>query len=140
MKTGRFAKLLWWWATVFAKTILSLIFGAIFYTGWLAVAIPVLKGSAPVAVKAICWLSAPVVTALGFALGVTCFELLPGTRKTKFLSTLKWTLTTCCAAAAAVAIFGPMLIVFAMLTATPIAIAIRELLIAKRPTNANKKQ
>jgi len=56
----------------------------------LAVAIPVLK-LAPSEVegselyslflKAIIWLAAPVVTALGFTTGVFIFELLPGTRK-----------------------------------------------------------
>ena len=76
------------------RIIVSVIFAGIFYTGWLAVAIPVLK-SGPLFAKVFCWLSAPVVTAVGFAAGIAIFELLPGTRKSKPRDIVLWPLAGC---------------------------------------------
>jgi hypothetical protein len=67
---------------LFVRVIISVAFAGIFYVGWMAVAILVLK-SGPWFAKAICWLSAPVATGAGFTFGVAIFELLPGTRKSK---------------------------------------------------------
>jgi len=81
---------------VFIRVFLSVVFAGIFYTAWLAVAIPVTKlGIDSIILKAILWSSAPVMTALGFATGVFIFELLLGTRKSKFLNIFKWSLIGC---------------------------------------------
>lgn len=118
---------------VFIRVILSVIFSGIFYTGWMAVAIPVLKSeNYSILLKAIIWLAAPVVTALGFTTGVFIFELLPGTRKSKFLNIFKWSLAGCAIGAGTVVLFGPMLIVFGMFTLGTVAIAVRETLIIRK--------
>ena len=98
---------------LFVRVIISVVFAGIFYVGWMAVAIPVFK-SGPLFAKAICWLSAPVVTGAGFTSGVAVFELLPGTRKSKLRDIVLWPLAGCTIGAAVVFFFGPMLIVFAM--------------------------
>jgi hypothetical protein len=98
---------------LFVRIIVSIIFAGIFYTGWMAIAIPVLK-SGPLFARVLCWLSAPVVTAAGFAAGIAIFELLPGTRKSKPRDIILWPLAGCVIGAAVVFYFGPMLIVFAM--------------------------
>lgn len=120
---------------VFIRVILSVVFAGIFYTGWLAVALTAFKsGPDSLIFKAIIWLAAPVVTALGFAMGVFIFELLPGTRKSKLLNIYKWSLIGCAIGTGAVVMFGPMLIVFGMFAAGAASIALREYLRIKRQT------
>jgi hypothetical protein len=64
------------------RVIISVVFAGIFYTGWMAIAIPVLKTeNTGIILKTVIWLAAPVVTALGFTTGVFIFELLPDTGK-----------------------------------------------------------
>jgi hypothetical protein len=111
---------------LFVRTIVSVIFAGIFYTGWMAIAIPILK-SGPLFAKALCWLSAPVVTASGFACGIAIFELLPGTRKSKSRDIILWPLASCSIGAAVVFFFGPMLIVFAMFALGAAGILIKEI-------------
>jgi len=112
------------------RIIVSVIFAGIFYTGWLAVAIPVLK-SGPLFAKALCWLLAPVVTAAGFASGTAIFELLPGTRKSKPRDIVLWPLAGCAIGAAVIFFFGPMLIVFAMFVLGTSAILTKEIISIK---------
>jgi hypothetical protein len=126
---------------VFIRVILSVVFAGIFYTGWMAVAIPVLKlvpskveGSriSIIVLKTIVWLAAPVVTALGFTAGVFIFELLQRTRKSKFLNIFKWSLAGCAIGAGAVVWFGPMLIVFGMFLVGTASVALREIIRLRR--------
>jgi hypothetical protein len=107
----------------------SLIFVGIFYTGWMAMAIGVLKlGIDTAAAKAVIWLSAPVITGAGFAVGVAVFELFPGARKSRFLDIYKWSLIGCAIGAGIVFPFGPMLIVFGMFIFGTASVALRELM------------
>jgi len=120
---------------LFIRIIVSVILAGIFYTGWLAVAIPVLK-SGHLFAKALCWLLAPVVTAAGFAAGIAIFELLPGTRKSKPRDIILWPLAGCAIGAAVVFFFGPMLIVFAMFALGAAGILTKETIsIKKQLTN-----
>jgi len=116
---------------LFVRIIVSVIFAGIFYTGWLAVAILVLK-SGPLVAKALCWLLAPVVTAAGFAAGIAIFELLPGTRKSKLRDIVLWPLAGCAIGAAVVFFFGPMLIVFAMFALGAAGILTKEIVSIKK--------
>jgi hypothetical protein len=116
---------------LFVRIIISVIFAGIFYTGWMAIAIPVLK-SGLVFAKALCWLSAPVVTASGFASGIAIFELLPGTRKSKPRDIVLWPLASCTIGAAVVFFFGPMLIVFAMFALGTAGILTKEIVSIKK--------
>jgi len=116
---------------LFVRIIVSVIFAGIFYAGWMAVAIPVLK-SGPLFAKALCWLLAPVVTAAGFAAGIAIFELLPGTRKSKLRDIVLWPLAGCAIGAAVVFFFGPMLIVFAMFALGAAGILTKEIVSIKK--------
>ncbi len=110
---------------LFAKVLVSVIFAGIFYVGWMAVAIGVLKSSL-VWAKALCWLCGPLITAAGFACGIAIFELLPGARKSKFCDIVLWPLAGCYIGAAIVFYFGPMLIVFAMFALGAAGVFIKE--------------
>ena len=115
---------------LFVRIIVSVIFAGIFYTGWLAIAIPVIK-SGPLFAKALCWLSAPLITAAGFASGIAIFELSPGTRKSKPRDIVLWPLAGCTIGAAVVFFFGPMLIVFAMFALGTAGILTKEIMSIK---------
>jgi hypothetical protein len=111
---------------LFVRVIISVVFAGIFYAGWMAVAIPVLK-SGHLFAKALVWLSAPVVTGAGFTSGVAIFELLPGTRKSKLRDSVLWPLAGCAIGAAVVFFFGPMLIAFAMFALGAASILAKEI-------------
>jgi hypothetical protein len=111
---------------LFGRVIISVAFAGIFYVGWMAVAIVVLE-SGPLPAKALCWLSAPVVTGAGFISGLALFELLPGTRKSRLRDIVLWPLAGCAIGAAVVFFFGPMLIVFAMFALGATSILAKEI-------------
>ena len=115
---------------LFVRVIISVAFAGVFYVGWLAVAIPVFK-SGPLLAKALCWLSAPVVTGAGFASGLALFELLPGTRKSRLRDIVLWPLAGCAIGAAVVFFFGPMLIVFSMFALGAASILTKEIVSIK---------
>ena len=112
---------------VLARVALSVFFAGVFYTGWMAVAIPTVKsGFGGLIVKAILWILAPIVTGFGFALGPKIFELLPTADKSRFWKTYKWCLAGCAIGGAVVCIFGPMLIVFGMFVAGTLSVILHE--------------
>jgi hypothetical protein len=113
------------------KIALSVLCAGLFYTGWMAFAIPGLK-SGPVFVKVICWLTAPPATAAGFAAGIVIVERLAGDKRGSFVHVFLWPLTACAAGALAVFFFGPMLIVFAMFAAGTASVIVREALQPKK--------
>ncbi len=112
---------------ILVRVALSVIFGGIFYTGWMAIAIPILKSeSGSPVVKAVIWILAPILTGLGFAAGVKIFELLPATYKSRFLETYKWCLAGCAIGGGILWLFGPMLIVFGMFAAGTMSVVLHE--------------
>jgi hypothetical protein len=113
------------------RIIISVIFAGIFYTGWMAVAVPTLKAE-PIYLKILCWLAAPLATAAGFACGVLLFELLPGTKKSKSRDIIFWPLAGCIIGAVIVVFFGPMLIVFGMFALGAAGILIKEIVAIKK--------
>ena len=109
------------------KVIVSLAFAGVFYTFWMAVAISVFKsGPRSSVLNAILWLSAPAITAAGFAAGIAIFDRLSGARKPGFLNAFKWSFIGCAVGAAAVFPFGPMLIVFGIFGVGTATISLRE--------------
>jgi len=109
------------------KVIVSLAFAGVFYTFWMAVAISVFKSGAHSSVlEAVLWLSAPAITAGGFAAGIAIFDRLSGARKPGFLNAFKWSFIGCAVGAAAVFPFGPMLIVFGIFGVGTAAVSLRE--------------
>jgi len=114
-------------AGILGRIALSVIFAGIFYTGWMAVAIPITKsGFGGLAVQAIMWILAPIVTGLGFAAGLKVFELLPSTNKTSFWEIYKWSLAGCAIGCVIVWAFGPMLIVFGMFVIGTLSVVLHE--------------
>ena len=78
-------------AGILGRVALSVIFAGIFYTGWMAVAIPITKsGFGELVVQAVMWILAPIVTGLGFAVGLKIFELLSSSYKTGFWEMCIW--------------------------------------------------
>jgi hypothetical protein len=113
--------------------------GAIAYLSWMAGFLLLRGFDAPV-VETIFWLAAPVITAAGFAAGATAKEPREGDKGTKFLQVLPWSLIGCVVGAGAVYSFGPMLIVFGMLSVGTASIILRELLLHfKVPSDAEKQ-
>ena len=128
--------------TVLIKTALSLLCAGVLYTGWLAAFLLTVGLDSSVA-QVIRWLSAPAVTAAGFAAGAAIFERIAGVRKTKFFHILLWPLAGCAIGAGAVYWFGPMLIVFGMFAAGTASVIIREVVLhvsaIKSPTGYHIK-
>ena len=78
------------------------------------------------------WLSAPVVTAAGFAAGAALGERLTRVREARFWRILPWPLVGCAVGAGAVYWFGPMLIVFGMFAAGTASVLVREVVLRAR--------
>ncbi|MFQ5868631.1 MAG: hypothetical protein ACE5JC_01890 [Candidatus Zixiibacteriota bacterium] len=85
---------------------------------------------------AILWLSAPVVTAAGFAAGIVLHEYLTRANRTNFFRIFVWPLVGCAVGAGAVYWFGPMLTVFGMFAAGTTSIALRDALKISRSKRA----
>jgi len=108
------------------SVVISLVCGGVFYFGWMATFLLALELDRPV-LNALLWPLAPVVTAAGFAVGVMIAQRLTGAERSGFAHIYRWPLVGCIVAAAAVYPLGPMLIVFAMLFAGAVSVALREL-------------
>ena len=104
----------------------SLITGGIFYTLWLAVFLWI-DPQDGTSVNLL-WISAPLVTGIGFGLGVYTFNKACREDQGGFFQITAWPLGGCIIGALAVYWFGPMLIVFSMLVAGTLSVAIREAL------------
>ena len=113
---------------VVIRVAMSVLFAGVFYTGWMAVAIPTIKsGLGGLAVKVMLWILAPIVTGFGFALGPKTFDFLsPTADKKSFWKTYKWSLVGCAIGGGVVCIFGPMLIVVGMFVAGVLSVTLQE--------------
>ena len=114
----------------FLRVIVSVPFAGIFYVGWMAAAIPILK-SGPSVAKVLCWITAPLITGAGFASGLALFELLPGTRRSRLRDNVLWPVTGCTIGAVVVFCFGPMLIVFTMFVFGAAGVMAKEIIATK---------
>jgi len=115
---------------VFKPTV-SLVLGGVFYAGWLAAFLAAVR-SENSAAKGALFFAAPVVTAAGFAVGVSLFERLTNSVRGGFARTMAWALVGCAAGAAAVFWYGPMLIVFTMLAGGTAAVLVREITLTRK--------
>jgi len=77
-------------------------------------------------------LLAPVVTAAGFAVGITVAERLGKRDEPSFIRIYVWPLVGCAIGATVVYPFGPMLIVFGMFAAGTASVAVREIVRGSR--------
>jgi hypothetical protein len=118
------SKMLW---RLVIKTSLSLFFGGLFYALWLGVFLLTFRWGCTI-VDEVVRLAAPLLTALGFAVGSTLYERLTGVRGGGFTRLFIWPLSGCSLGAVVVYPIGPMLIVFSMLTVGTVAVLIRDIL------------
>jgi hypothetical protein len=113
-----------------AKTAVSLLGGGIFYYFWMSTFLLSYR-SASSTTEALLWVLAPIFTAIGFSVGAAILE--PQARTGPgFLRLLRWPLAGCAVGAGAVYWLGPMLIVFGMLMAGTLSIALREVVAQTR--------
>ena len=90
-----------------ALVAVSILVAGIFHIGWLVGFIPAAKSGVMV-LKILGWISAPVVTSLGYAVGLSMGERVLTARKTDFLRILVWPLVGCSLGAIALCWVGPM--------------------------------
>ena len=112
-----------------SRILVSTLFGGFFYSIWLAVYL--LLSPEGGLVETILWLTVPVITAIGFALGIIVFDSLGKLPGTPIFQLISWPLLGCIIGAVAVYWFGPMLIVFSMLGLGSLSMVAREMLSAK---------
>jgi hypothetical protein len=93
--------------TSLALVAASILVAGVFHIGWLAVFIPATKSGVMV-LKILGWMSAPVITAVGYAVGLWFGERLLTQRTTDFLRNLLWPLIGCTLGATALCWIGPM--------------------------------
>ena len=104
----------------------SLLGAGVFYTAWMAAFFAATRSGSVIA-ETVLWLLAPVMTAAGFAVGITVAERLAKRDKSSFIRIYVWPLVGCAIGAGAVYPFGPMLIVFGMFAAGTASVAVREI-------------
>ena len=105
------------------RIVVPVLVAGVFWIGFLAVFIPAVKTGNSLLI-AVGWLSAPVVTGAGFAVGCMIGERLTNVRRSRYSRVFAWCFAASALGAGAVFWFGPMLIVFAMfLAGTAVVIA-----------------
>lgn len=122
------------WKGALITVVFSALGGGICYALWMVVAIPANRRDVEF-LSTTLWILAPVVTALGFATGTYLSEGWLGRPGRRFGRILIWPLVGCTIGAWSVYFFGPMLIVFGMLTLGTASIALREILVFYGKTN-----
>jgi len=103
----------------------SLLGAGVFYFAWMAAFFAATRSGSVIA-ETVLWLLAPVMTAGGFAVGITVAERLGKKGRTSFIRIYVWPLVGCAIGAGVVYPFGPMLIVFGMFAAGTVSVAVRE--------------
>ena len=103
----------------------SLVCAIVFYIAWMAAFLLTASLDSPMA-EATLWLLAPVITAAGFATGITVRERLACQKRSRFLRIFLWPLIGCAIGAGLVYPFGPMLTVFAVFFTGTASMALRE--------------
>ena len=114
---------------IVARILISTLFGGLFYSIWLTVFL--LLSPDGDLLEMVLWSTAPILTATGFASGLTVVNHFSKSTRMSFIRALSWPLVGCIIGAVAVYWFGPMLIVFSMLALGTISVAAREVFSAR---------
>ena len=126
----------WLWRTL-VKVTLSVLCACAAYATWLAIVLLSKDFAGPV-LRTVFWVAAPVVTAVGFAVGMVLHEHIARVTGTTFWKTLLWPLVGCSIGEVAVYWYGPMLIVFGMLAAGAASIVLREVALRAKHTGMRR--
>ena len=116
------------------RLLLSALCAGLSYFVWLGGFLLSKDYTGPV-MRGIFWVTAPLVTAIGFAAGIVAHERIVRSARTGFFRILLWPLVGCTIGAVAIYWYGPMLIVFGMFAAGTASIALRELLLRGKERN-----
>ncbi|MGB3712980.1 MAG: hypothetical protein WA996_00975 [Candidatus Promineifilaceae bacterium] len=100
--------------------------GILCYLLWMVIAIPATRAGNDLIATTL-WILAPFLTALGFAIGATIAERRFRGGGNSFIRIYIWPLVGCAIGALSTYVFGPMLIVFGMLSLGTVSIALREI-------------
>jgi len=107
----------------------ALFFGGIFYAFWLLVFLGINPQGG--FLETLSWISAPLVTGVGFALGTYTYNKVRHGDQGGFFRIAIWPITGCTIGALAVYWYGPMLIVFSMLAAGALSIFFRDVILLR---------
>ena len=98
--------------------------GAVFHATWVALFIFTASQGASGIVRAMLWLTAPVVTAVGFGLGLTLLQRDDPQSKTGFARAFVTALSGCAIGAVVMSPIGPMFVGLGVLGGGTVAVAI----------------
>lgn len=107
------------------RLVMSVVGGGVLYGAWLAVVLGT-TGQPASPRPFLVMLTAPIVTAFGFALGTVLGERLTRGYHVRLSRAIRWPLVGCVVGALLVYPFGPMLMVFGMFGLGTVAVATRE--------------
>ncbi len=113
----------WLWRSVVRVAIAALV-GAAFHAAWVALFIFTVSQGASGVVRAILWLIAPIVTAVGFGLGLTLLQRQHPQPRTGFARAFVTALSGCAIGAVIMSPIGPMFVGFGVLGGGTVAVAI----------------
>ena len=119
-----------WWPHVLSVG-LSVLGGGVLYFLWMATFI-LLIDQAGLLFEVVLWLLAPLVTAAGFGIGFLVGQRFFSSKKESFANIFVWPLAGCSVGAVAVYWFGPMLMVFGMLSMGTASVILRGVILANR--------
>jgi hypothetical protein len=108
-----------------ALVVVSVLVAGVFHIGWLAAFIPAAKSGVTV-LKILGWVSAPPVTALGYAAGLWIGERSLTQRKTDFLRIFVWPLVGCTLGAVSLCWVGPMWVGIGTFVGGAVSVVLRE--------------
>jgi hypothetical protein len=114
----------WIWRSVVRVTVAALV-GVAFHAAWVALFILAVSQGAPGSLRAILWVIAPIVTAIGFGLGLTLLQRRHPAPDTGFAHAFAIALAGCAMGAVILSPIGPMFAGFGVLGGGTIAAAIR---------------
>lgn len=115
-----------------AGVLAAALVGGLCYLGWLAAFLLLSGPPGQIQPNLLVWLSAPLVTAAGFAAGMALVERLAGRVWRAYWRLLIWPVVGCTVGAAAVYPFGPMLIVFGIFVGGMASVALRAAFVQAR--------
>jgi len=107
------------------RLVFAVVGGGLLYAAWLVVVLGTMS-QPPEPRPFLVMLTAPIVTALGFALGTVLGERITRGYRVRLSRAIRWPLVGCMVGALLVYPFGPMLIVFGMFGLGIVAVATRE--------------
>jgi hypothetical protein len=116
-------KAAWIWRSAVRITV-ALLAGTAFHVAWVATFIFAASQGAPGILRAMLWLIGPLVTAIGFGLGLTLWQRHDPQRQTGFARAFMAAVSGCAIGALVMSPIGPMFVGLGILGGGTVAVAI----------------